>query len=137
MPSTRSTSGPSKGCFSLTSTGHAGPEPERAEELDDLGIGGAWHGDHRRVAWLERVERRHLRHLGRLLGRDREAVRARGRAVERDEQPVLDLLGQLVLEVGGEPVGLVPGVAEHVGEEALDDAVPADRGDRQAAARDR
>ena len=47
--------------------------------------------------------------------------------VERDEEPVLDLLGQLVLEVGGEPVGLVPGVAEHVGEEPLDDAVAADR----------
>ena len=57
--------------------------------------------------------------------------------VERHEQPVLDLLGQLVLEVGGEAVGLVPGVAEHVGEEALDDPVPADRGDGEPAARDR
>jgi len=38
-----------------------------------------------------------------------------------------------VLEAGGEPVGFVPGVAEHVGEEALDDAVPADRGDRGPA----
>ena len=103
--------------------------------FDDLGIGGAWHGDHRRVAWLERVERRHLRHLGGLLGRDREAVRARGRAVERHEQPVLDLLGQLVLEVGGEAVGLVPGVAEHVGEEPLDDPVPADGRDGELAAR--
>ena len=52
---------------------------------------------------------------------------------ERDEQAVLDLLGQLVLEAGREPVGLVPGVAEHVGEEALDDAVPADRRERGAA----
>ena len=55
--------------------------------------------------------------------------------VERDEQPVLDLLRQLVLEAGGEAVGLVPGVAEHVGEEALDDAVPADRGDRRPGGR--
>jgi len=46
-------------------------------------------------------------------------------------------LVKLVLEPGREPVGLVPGVAEHVGKEALDDAVPADRGDGQAAAADR
>ena len=54
--------------------------------------------------------------------------------VERDEEPVLDLLRQLVLERGGQAVGLVPGVAEHVGEEALDDAVAADRRDRGAPA---
>src|SRR6478609_1392234 len=55
---------------------YAGTKSEGAEELDDLGIGGAWHGDHRRVARLERVERRHVRHVGGFLGRDREAVRA-------------------------------------------------------------
>ena len=56
------------------------------------------------------------------------------RAVERDEEAVLDLLRQLVLERGGEAVGLVPGVAEHVGQEPLDDPVPADGGDRGSAA---
>jgi hypothetical protein len=64
-------------------------------------------------------------------------VRAARRTVERHEQPVFHFLGQLVLELGREPVGLVPGVAEHVGKEALDDAVPADRADGQAAAGDR
>ena len=57
--------------------------------------------------------------------------------VERDEQPVLDLVGQVVLEGGGQAVGLVPGVAEHVGEEALDDAVPADGRDRPGGGRRR
>ena len=47
--------------------------------------------------------------------------------MQRHEDPVLDLLGQVVLERAGQAVGLVPGVAEHVGEEALDDAVAADR----------
>ena len=116
---------------------HARPEAERVEEGDDLGIGGAWHRDHRGVTWLERVERRHERELGRLLGRDRETVRAGLGPVERDEDPVLDLLGHLVLEAGGEPVGLVPGVAEHVGEEALDDAVAAHRRERAPAGRRR
>ena len=37
-----------------------------------------------------------------------------------------------MLERGGQAVGFVPGVAEHVGEEALDDAVAADGGDRGA-----
>ena len=60
-------------------------------------------------------------------------MRARLGPVERDEDAVLDLLGDLVLEAGGEPVGLVPGVAEHVGEEPLDDAVPADRRQRAPA----
>ena len=92
------------------------------------------HRDDRDVARLERVERRHLREIRGLLGRDREAVRAGRGPVEGDEEPVLDLLGQLVLERGGQAVGLVPGVAEHVGEEALDDAVAADGGDRGAPA---
>jgi hypothetical protein len=35
-----------------------------------------------------------------------------------------------VLEAAGQPVGLVPREAEHVGEEALDDAVPANGRDR-------
>src|SRR5580765_4847485 len=67
---------------------YPGSKSERAEELDDLGIGGAWHG---------RVERRHLGDVGRLLSGNREAVRAGRGAVERDEQPVLDLLWELVL----------------------------------------
>src|SRR5260370_34659868 len=68
---------------------YAGPQSEGAEELDDLGIRGAWHGDDRRVAWLQRIERRHLRDIGRLLGRNREAVRAGSRTVERYEQAIL------------------------------------------------
>ena len=54
--------------------------------------------------------------------------------VEGLEDAVLDLLGQVVLEGAGQPVGLVPGVAEHVGQEALDDAVPPDGRDRGDAA---
>ena len=68
---------------------------------------------------------------------DGEAVGARRRAVEGHEQPVLHLLGQVVLERGGQAVGLVPGVAEHVGQEALDDAVAADGGHRRRPARRR
>ena len=48
--------------------------------------------------------------------------------MQRHEEALEHLVGQLVLEPDGELVGLVPGVAEHVGEEALDDAVAADRG---------
>ena len=64
---------------------------------------------------------------------DREAVRTVRGPVERDEKPVLDLVGDVVLEPHGEAVGLVPRVAEHVGEEPLDDAVAADRADRRLA----
>jgi hypothetical protein len=46
--------------------------------------------------------------------------------VQREEDAVFDLLGEVVLERAGQPVGLVPRVAEHVGEEALDDAMAAD-----------
>src|SRR5438309_6566383 len=46
---------------------YAGPESERAEELDDLGIGRAWHGDNGRGARRERVARRHLGGVRRLL----------------------------------------------------------------------
>ena len=53
-------------------------------------------------------------------------MRAGGRPVEGGVEAVLDLLGQLVLEGRGQPVGLRPAVAEHVGQEALDDAVAAD-----------
>ena len=49
--------------------------------------------------------------------------------MQRDVEALEHLVGQLVLEADGELVGLVPGVAEHVGEEALDDAVAADGGD--------
>ena len=69
--------------------------------------------------------------------RDGEAVRAGGRPVEGDEDPVLDLLGQVVLERAGQPVGLVPRVAEHVGQEPLDDPVAADGGDGDDAGRRR
>ena len=55
-----------------------------------------------------------------------KAVRAGGGPVEGGEEPVLDLLGQLVLEGRRQPVGLRPAVAEHVGQETLDDAVAAD-----------
>ena len=74
-------------------------------------------------------------HLGGLGRRDREAVRAGRGAVQGHEEAVLDLLGQVVLEAPGQPVGLVPGVAEHVGQEALDDAVAADGGHGGLAAR--
>ena len=47
--------------------------------------------------------------------------------MQRDEEPILDLLGEGVLEAAGVAVGLVPRVAEHVGQEALHDAVAADR----------
>jgi hypothetical protein len=64
-------------------------------------------------------------------------VRTGGGAVEGDEQPVLDLLRKVVLEGAGEAIGLVPGIAEHVRQEALDDAMPADHGDRNAPSRGR
>ena len=133
-PSTREHERTVEGVLLLDLDPAAGAEAELVEEGDDLGIGGAGHRDDGDVAGLEGVERGQrgdLAHLG--LG-DREAVGARRRAVEGDEEPVLDLLGQVVFEAAGEAVGLVPGVAEHVGEEALDDAVAADRGDRDAAA---
>ena len=68
---------------------------------------------------------------------DREAVRAGVGLVQRHEEPLEHLVGELVLEADGQLVGLVPGVAEHVGEEALDDAVAADGGDRGLLARRR
>ena len=52
-------------------------------------------------------------------------MRAGRRPVESNEQPVLDLLGQLVLEGAGQAVGLVPRVAQHVRQKALDDSVAA------------
>ena len=54
--------------------------------------------------------------------------------VQGHVEPLGDLVGQVVLERHGQLVGLVPGVAEHVGEEALDDAVAPDGGDRGLAA---
>src|SRR3954447_17870039 len=109
-------------------------EAERVEEGDDVGIRRPGHGHDGDVARLEVVERRHVREVVGLGLRDREAVRARGRAVEGDEDAGLDLLRQVVLERRGETVGFVPGVAEHVGQEALDDAVPADGADGLTAA---
>ena len=69
--------------------------------------------------------------------RPRQPVRARRGPVERHEDAVLDLLGQVVLERAGETIGLVPRVAEHVGKESLDDAVPPDGRDRGLPARRR
>jgi hypothetical protein len=60
-------------------------------------------------------------------------VRTGLRAVEGDEDAGLDLLGQFVLERRGQAIGFVPRIAEHVGQEALDDAVPADGADGLAA----
>src|SRR5437763_760461 len=57
----------------------------------------------------------------------RGAVGTRGRAVGGHEEAVLHLLGELVLEGPGQAVGLVPRVAQHVGEKALDDAVATHR----------
>ena len=118
-----------------------GPRPPRraaaprvSRKATIVRVGRAGQGDHGHVAGLEVVQRRHRGDVGHLGLGDREAVRAGRRAVEGDEQPVLDLLGQLVLEARGQPVGLVPGVAEHVGEEPLDDAVAADDGHRRLAA---
>src|SRR5207248_10504636 len=102
-----------EGVLLLHLDAHAGAQPERAEERNDLGIGGAWHRDHRGVTWLERVQRRHERKLRRLLRGNRESVRARLGPGQRDEEPILDLLGDLVLEARRQPVGLVPGVTEH------------------------
>ena len=42
--------------------------------------------------------------------------------------------GRSCSKLAGQPVGLVPGVAEHVGQEALDDAVAADGGHRRPPA---
>ena len=57
------------------------------------------------------------------------------RAPQRFEKPVLDLLGQVVLELGRQPVRLGPAVAQEVSQEALDDPVPAQYGDGRLPAR--
>ena len=132
-PSISTTSGPSNGCFSTTATSTPGDDAERAEEREDLGVGRARHRHLGHVARLEVVELGRVRQVGGLGLGDGEAVRAGVRPVQRHEQALGHLVGQLVLERHGQLVGLVPGVAEHVGEEALDDAVAADGGDRRPA----
>lgn len=105
---------------------HARAQAQGLEEGDDVGPGRPGDGDHGTVARLQRAERRERRQLVDLVGGDREAVRAGLGAVERHVDPAEDLLGQLVLEGDGVPIRLVPRVAEHVRQEALDDAVAAD-----------
>ena len=97
-PSTRSTSGPSNGCFSRTSTSTPGRSPSVSRKATTSGSVEPGHGDHGDVARLEGVQRRHLRDVVDLGRGDREAVRAGDGPVEGDEEPVLDLLGQVVLE---------------------------------------
>src|SRR4051794_6565330 len=63
----------------------AGTKPERVEERDDLRISGARHCDHRDVAGLEVVQRGHVGEIVGLGCRDREAVWAGRRTVQRDE----------------------------------------------------
>src|SRR5579875_2048470 len=63
--------------------------------------------------------------------RYREAMGAGGRPPERVEQALLYLLGKVVLETRREAVSLLPAVAEHVGQETLDDTVPAHYGGSQ------
>ena len=111
----------------LDANAHPGAQPEVLEELDDVGIRRARHGHHRLVTRLQRIERRGVGDLVGVQGRDGEAMGARRRTVEGHEQAVLHLLREIVLEGPGEAVRLVPGVAQHVGEEALDDAVAAIR----------
>ena len=114
---------------------HAGSHTELVEERHHRGIGRPGHRDLGEIAGLEVVQRRHGRDVVFLRLRNREAVRARGRAVERHEDPLLDLVRELVLEARRQAVGFVPGVAEHVGEEPLDDAMAPDGGDGSLAAR--
>src|SRR4051812_22326945 len=115
----------------------AGTQTERVEEGDNLWIRGARYRDDGDVAGLEVVEGRHVGEVVGLEFRDREAVRARCRPVQRDEDAGLDFVREVVLERGCQPVGLDPGVAEHVGEEPLDDAMAPDRADCGLAARGR
>ncbi len=92
----------------------------------DLGPGRAGQGDLGHVAGLELVERR-ISGMSLTSGAGiGKAVGAGRGLLQDDEEPVFDLLGQVVLEARGQAVGLVPCVPEHVGEEALDDAVAAD-----------
>ncbi len=56
------------------------------------------------------------------------------RAVQRNEDSVLDLLGQVVLERRSMAVGFVPRVAKHVCEKPLHYAVATDRSDRSDSA---
>ena len=114
---------------------HARAHAELVEERHHGGIGRAGNRDLGDVTGFEVVERRHRRDVVLLGLGDREPVRTGRRPVEGDEQPLLDLVGQIVLEAGGEPVGLVPGVAEHVGEEPLDDAMAPDRRHGRPSAR--
>ena len=105
----------------------AGDEPEGAEEGDEIRVGRAREGDLGHLAWLQPVEVWGGGQLGGVDLRDREAMGTGGGPVQRHEEALEHLVGQLVLEPDGELVGLVPGVAEHVGEEPFDDAVAADR----------
>ena len=66
---------------------------------------------------------------------DRVAVRAGLGVADRRQHPLLEHRGHRVLEPLGLLVHLVPGDAEHVGEEALDQPVAAD--DRLGLARGR
>ena len=98
-------------------------------KVDELRVGRARERHLGDLAGLEVVEGGGGGQLGVLELRDREAMRAGRGSVQRHEEALEHLVGQLVLEADGQLVGLVPGVAEHVGEEALDDAVAADGGD--------
>jgi len=79
----------------------AGPQAETIEERHDVVVGQSRDGHDGDVAGLQSLERGEFGHVGHLGLRDGEPVRAGGRAVEGDEEPVLDLLGQVLLEVGG------------------------------------
>ena len=111
----------------------AGPKAQRLQEFDDRRVCAAGDCHQRFGSRLEAVEIRRSRDRINLGGRDRKPMGARLRAVKRDEESLQDFVGQLVLEGGGEAIGFVPCVAEHVREEPFDDPMPADGGDRKAA----
>ena len=112
---------------------HSGTKPEGVEELNDLCFGRPRNRNDRNIAGLEPIQRWHVGDLADVWVRDRETMWACCGPVQRDKHAIFDLLRKVVLEGAGETIGLVPGIAEHVREEAFDDAVAADRGDRGPA----
>ena len=124
-PSTDTTRGPSKGCFSRISTSTPGRTPSPSRKMATSGSVEPGRATTARSPGRG-VESRQAGQVGALVRRDGKAMRTGGRPVQGRIQPVLHLLGQLMLEGGGEPVRLRPAVAEHVGQETLDDAVAAD-----------
>ena len=113
----------------------AGDDAALAEEAEHLGLGVRDPDEGRRLAGLELRERRR-RCLGelQLAARDRVAVRVDRRVAELRGDQLLELLRERVLEHLGLGVHLVPGHAEALDEEQLDEPVVADHLERDAPA---